>query len=67
MTNPGDRYTAAIHVYGGDYFGVPRSQWDPTTLKEEPFDVDKVRAELDTADRRARNEPYGKASGTLGR
>jgi predicted metal-dependent enzyme (double-stranded beta helix superfamily) len=56
VTNPGDRYTAAIHVYGGDYFGVPRSQWDPTTLKEEPFDVDKVRATLDAADRRARNE-----------
>jgi predicted metal-dependent enzyme (double-stranded beta helix superfamily) len=57
VTNPRGSYTAAIHVYGGDYFGVPRSQWDATTLMEEPFDVDKVRALLDAADRRARNEP----------
>jgi predicted metal-dependent enzyme (double-stranded beta helix superfamily) len=57
VTNPGDSYTAAIHVYGGDYFGVPRSQWDATTLMEQPFDVDAVRATLDAADRCARNGP----------
>jgi predicted metal-dependent enzyme (double-stranded beta helix superfamily) len=56
VTNPRGSYTAAIHVYGGDYFGVPRSQWDATTLEEQPFDVEKVRALLDAADRRARNE-----------
>ena len=57
VTNPRGSYTAAIHVYGGDYFGVPRSQWDTITLMEKPFDVDEVRALLDAADRRARNEP----------
>jgi hypothetical protein len=26
--------TGAIHVYGGDFFGAERSEWDPETLKE---------------------------------
>jgi predicted metal-dependent enzyme (double-stranded beta helix superfamily) len=39
VINPLDKITAAIHVYGGDYFGVPRSQWDAKTLEEQPFDV----------------------------
>jgi predicted metal-dependent enzyme (double-stranded beta helix superfamily) len=56
VTNPRDSYTAAIHVYGGDYFGVPRRQWDATTLIERPFDVDAVRDLLDAADRRSRND-----------
>jgi hypothetical protein len=30
---------AAIHVYGGDFFGTPRSEWDPITLTEQPYDV----------------------------
>ncbi len=55
VTNPRDGYTAAIHVYGGDYFATPRSQWDPATLVEEPFDVEAVRHLLDAADRLARN------------
>src|SRR5271165_3396808 len=32
-------YTGAIHVYGGDFVGTPRSQWDPTTLTEQPYDL----------------------------
>ncbi|MCU1352147.1 MAG: hypothetical protein JWM05_1356 [Acidimicrobiales bacterium] len=55
VTNPHGTYTAAIHVYGGDFFGVPRSQWDADTLVEEPFAVDSVRRVLDAADRRARS------------
>ena len=31
--------TGAIHVYGGDFFATPRSEWDPETLVEAPFDV----------------------------
>ena len=50
VTNPSSRYTAAIHVYGGDFFATPRSQWDPDTLVEEPFDVDDVRRVLAEAD-----------------
>jgi hypothetical protein len=35
--------TGAIHVYGGDFFeAVPiRSEWDPETLVELPYNVEK--------------------------
>ena len=41
VTNPLDRLTGAIHVYGGDFFGVHRSEWDPEALTEQPYDVEK--------------------------
>ena len=36
------RTTGAIHVYGGDFFAVNRNEWDPETLHEKPFDMEKV-------------------------
>src|SRR6185436_16067628 len=27
VTNPLERFTGGIHVYGGDFFATPRSQW----------------------------------------
>lgn len=42
VTNPLDRLTGAIHVYGGDFFATPRSEWDPETLVEAEFDVSKT-------------------------
>jgi predicted metal-dependent enzyme (double-stranded beta helix superfamily) len=42
VTNPIGRLTGAIHVYGGDFFGVPRSEWDPERLTEQPYDVQKA-------------------------
>ena len=41
VTNPLPRLTGALHVYGGDFFGVERSEWDPETLTEGRYDVDK--------------------------
>jgi len=41
VTNPIDRFTGAIHVYGGDFFRPGRSEWDPEDLTERPYDVDK--------------------------
>jgi predicted metal-dependent enzyme (double-stranded beta helix superfamily) len=39
VTNPIPRFTGAIHVYGGDFFGpVGRSEWDAETLLEQPCD-----------------------------
>jgi predicted metal-dependent enzyme (double-stranded beta helix superfamily) len=38
VTNPIPRLTAAIHVYGGDFFGAERSEWDPDTLDEHRWD-----------------------------
>jgi predicted metal-dependent enzyme (double-stranded beta helix superfamily) len=42
VTNPIGRLTGAIHVYGGDFFGVPRSEWDPERLVEQPGDVQRT-------------------------
>ena len=41
VTNPLPRLTGAIHVYGGDFFAVSRSEWDPETLSERPYDREK--------------------------
>ena len=50
VDNPGGTYTAAIHVYGGDFFATPRSEWDPDTLAEKPFDVEHTKRVLAEAD-----------------
>jgi predicted metal-dependent enzyme (double-stranded beta helix superfamily) len=39
VTNPLESITAAIHVYGGDFFATARSEWDAATLEERPYDV----------------------------
>jgi len=51
VTNPIKRLTGAIHVYGGDFFGVPRSQWDPEHLVEEPYDVERLMALFEESNR----------------
>ena len=38
VTNPTDRLTGAIHVYGGDFVNEPRSQWGPGPMEERPHD-----------------------------
>jgi predicted metal-dependent enzyme (double-stranded beta helix superfamily) len=42
VNNPMPRFTGAIHVYGGDFINQPRSQWDPETLAEQPYDAAQV-------------------------
>lgn len=43
VTNPIPRLTAAIHVYGGDFFDpAHRSEWDPETLLEEQWDPERA-------------------------
>jgi predicted metal-dependent enzyme (double-stranded beta helix superfamily) len=44
VTNPIMKLTGAIHVYGGDFFEVERSEWDPESLTERPYDMAKNRA-----------------------
>ncbi len=41
VTNPIARLTGALHIYGGDFFVEKRSEWDPETLSERPYDVEK--------------------------
>ena len=43
VVNPSARVTGAIHVYGGDFFAVERSEWDPDSLEERPYDTEKAR------------------------
>jgi predicted metal-dependent enzyme (double-stranded beta helix superfamily) len=52
VANPTRGYTGAIHVYGGDLMGTPRSQWRGEPPLEEPYDIDSVRREFDRAQQR---------------
>ncbi len=54
VLNPIGRMTAAIHVYGGDFFdpAEPRSEWDHETLTEHPWDISKVKDRFREAEER---------------
>lgn len=41
VTNPTSIMTAAIHIYGGNFFEQERSEWEPVTMMERPYDIDK--------------------------
>lgn len=53
VTNPTDKWAGAIHVYGGDFFETPRSEWDPETRTEKPFDVDGLLRHFEESNRLA--------------
>jgi predicted metal-dependent enzyme (double-stranded beta helix superfamily) len=59
VTNPLDQITAAIHVYGGDFFSVPRSEWDPRTFQEQPFDIEHAREVFAEANKRLASPELG--------
>jgi predicted metal-dependent enzyme (double-stranded beta helix superfamily) len=42
VTNPIARLTGALHVYGGDFFGVERSEWDSESLLEGRYDAERT-------------------------
>jgi predicted metal-dependent enzyme (double-stranded beta helix superfamily) len=54
VQNPTRQWTAALHVYGSDFFSHPRLQWDPETGAAKLFDVQNARDVLAAADARAR-------------
>jgi len=43
--NPLDTPLLALHAYGGDLLSTPRSNWDPETHEEIPYDWEKVSSE----------------------
>lgn len=43
VTNPLQKFTGGLHIYGGDFFATERSQWDPETLDEEPSNGEVIR------------------------
>jgi predicted metal-dependent enzyme (double-stranded beta helix superfamily) len=49
VTNPTRQFAGAIHVYGGDFFAQPRSEWPAVPYEEEPFDVDRLLAHFEAA------------------
>lgn len=52
VVNPLRVFTGAIHIYGGDFFGTPRSDWDPETLRERPYNVERARKLIADANER---------------
>lgn len=59
VTNPIGRLTGAIHVYGGDFFGVSRSEWDAERLVEQPYDVQKTLQLFEESNRVYAARPLG--------
>jgi predicted metal-dependent enzyme (double-stranded beta helix superfamily) len=56
VTNPLPRFTGGLHIYGGDFFATPRSQWNEETLAEEPSDGATIRAMFGRENERLRQE-----------
>lgn len=42
VSNPTVEFAGAIHIYGGDFFATPRSEWRGDPYREQPYDVDYV-------------------------
>ena len=53
VTNPIPRLTGAIHVYGGDFFGAERSEWNPETLVEGRYDAQKAMRHFEDSNARS--------------
>ena len=43
VTNSVAGFTAALHVYSGDFYRDDRSEWEPQTLTEQPFDMERAK------------------------
>jgi predicted metal-dependent enzyme (double-stranded beta helix superfamily) len=59
VANPLREFTRAIHIYGGDFFDTPRSDWDPDTLQERPYDMERTRRWFAEANERWRAQSRG--------
>ena len=49
VSNPTQKFAGAIHVYGGDFFTQPRSEWRGIPYEEEPYDVERTLAHFEAA------------------
>lgn len=52
VINPIERLTGAIHIYGGDFFGAERSEWDSLTLLEHRSDGERTQRMFEEANAR---------------
>lgn len=49
VTNSTTEFCGAIHIYGGDFFTMPRSEWRGDPYREQPYDVEYVLRYFDEA------------------
>jgi predicted metal-dependent enzyme (double-stranded beta helix superfamily) len=49
-------FAVALHVYGGDFFSVERSEWDDETYEERPRDFERTRRLFEEANGRWSNQ-----------
>jgi predicted metal-dependent enzyme (double-stranded beta helix superfamily) len=54
VANPRRTLTGALHVYGGDFFAIPRSEWDTPEASEQPYSVEHTMRTFADANEAAR-------------
>ena len=47
--NPTGEFAGAIHIYGGNFFEIERSEFDPETFEERPYDVTSTLRDFEAA------------------
>jgi predicted metal-dependent enzyme (double-stranded beta helix superfamily) len=52
VANSREEYAVALHVYGGNFFEVERSEWDAETFEERPRDLERTKRLFDEANTR---------------
>lgn len=53
VINPTNKFTCALHIYGGDFFETPKSEWDTETLEEAEYKVEHSHKIFREANKRA--------------
>ena len=43
VKNETEEFTGGIHIYGGDFIGIERSQWDESSFEESAYDMAHTR------------------------
>jgi predicted metal-dependent enzyme (double-stranded beta helix superfamily) len=54
VANPWRKFTGAIHVYGGDFFAIERSEWESTMAAEQRYSVEHAMRTFAEANERAK-------------
>lgn len=57
VRNPLQQLTAALHVYGGNFFETPRSEWDVVTLEERAYSVQHTMEAFEASNALLRAKP----------
>ena len=63
VANPRRTFTGAIHVYGGDFFSIPRSEWESEDSPERPYSVERAMRTFAEANERAKQLLQQEAAG----